>query len=276
MAKGLLKGALARYNAKKPSKAKPAPTPSQKKKTAPLQASQKFQPFSPKDRVILIGEGDFSFAVSVIKSEYLKPENIIATSYDSFEDLKQKYFNTVEENVEYLTSKGVTIMYKVDCQDLVSSLNLTTRITKHKSKNKSVLNGMDGIDCIVFNFPHTGKGIKDMERNIAVHQDLVLKFFQSCKAFFELLRNNRGLLSSDTKSKDNVLMALFDGEPYDSWDVRKIAKTNGFKAERSGKFCWDLFPGYKHRRTNGGLKETSTPSMNKSSRLYLFKDGDAV
>ncbi|KAJ5736582.1 uncharacterized protein N7483_001707 [Penicillium malachiteum] len=70
----------------------------EKKNTAPLQANQRpIVPFLRGDRILLVGEGDFSFARS-LATQY-KCRKLCATSYDSQETLLAKY-PQAEQNIQ--------------------------------------------------------------------------------------------------------------------------------------------------------------------------------
>lgn len=51
-------------------------------------------------------------------------------------------------------------------------------------------------------------------------------------------------------------MTLFEGEPYDSWDVKGLGKREGMVAERSWRWDWGVWGGwgYRHVRTLGDLR----------------------
>lgn len=95
--------------------------------------------YSSKDTILLIGEGNFSFAKSLCEN-YLEEgaENLTATCYDTEEVLYQKY-EEAKENVELVRSFGGTVLFEVDGTDL----------PKEVKKNKYTK--------IIFNFPHIGK-----------------------------------------------------------------------------------------------------------------------
>ena len=42
----------------------------------------------------------------------------------------------------------------------------------------------------MFNFPHNGKGIKDVDRNIRNHQRLMLLFFENCQQLFDVINTD--------------------------------------------------------------------------------------
>lgn len=101
-------------------------------------------PFKPSDKILLIGEGNFSFARSLIRDapaplQDLPPSNVTATSYDSEEGCYLKYPES-QEIVSFLRSQGVEVIFDVDA----------TRLEKHPR-----LKGRKW-DRISFNFPHAG------------------------------------------------------------------------------------------------------------------------
>lgn len=141
-------------------------------------------PFKPIDKILLIGEGNFSFARALIIDapsplEHLVPANITATSYDSEEECFSKY-PEAETIVRIIKQRGVEVLFGIDA----------TKLQKH-----SALKGRRW-DRIVWNFPHAGmcltdvvhlihtfvcqgKGITDQDRNILSNQRLVLDFLRS-------------------------------------------------------------------------------------------------
>lgn len=106
-------------------------------------------PFQSTDTILLIGEGNFSFALALARPStsrmelahlaYLPPKNITATAYDSEKDCYSKY-PEAEEIVASLREWGVEVLFSVDATKLewVSAL-------KGRSWSK-----------IVWNFPHAG------------------------------------------------------------------------------------------------------------------------
>ena len=60
------------------------------------------------------------------------------------------------------------------------------------------------VDKIVFNFPHTGCGIKDTERNVRHHQEFMGAFFGWAGAMFGLVEAQRSNRSCRFHLKDFV------------------------------------------------------------------------
>ncbi|CAD6619249.1 CEI_1a_G0026160.mRNA.1.CDS.1 [Saccharomyces cerevisiae] len=247
-------------------------------------------PFEKDETLMLCGEGDFSFARSIVEQNYIESDNLIITSYDnSVNELKLKYPHTFEENYQYLKDINIPIFFQIDVTKLVKSFKISknnswfkiiNRLSDHRWGNKPLQN-------IVFNFPHNGKGIKDQERNIREHQNLIFNFFQNSLQLFNLintkiqndsLRYTQGYdLNEDTpqakkltaKGYGNIILSLFDGEPYDSWQIKLLAKKNGLTLSRSSKFQWEKFPEYHHRRTNSE-QDTTKPAKERDARFYIF------
>lgn len=95
--------------------------------------------YSSKDKLLLVGEGNFSFAKSLAENYLMEgAENMTATCYDSEEVLYEKY-QEAKENVELIRELGATVMFNVDA----------THFSKEIRKNKYTK--------IIFNFPHAGK-----------------------------------------------------------------------------------------------------------------------
>jgi len=270
-----LKAALVRHQLIKPKATPASSTTSSKsevnkpeqvkpKQSQHDQANKTFIPFTNEDTVMLIGEGDFSFAVSCIKMGYIQPSKLIVTSYDSSaNELSHKYPKTFPQNNEFLMEKGVQIHYKVDATDIIRSMKLK------KSK------GFPKLDYICFNFPHTGRGMKDMDRNIRDHQILVLGYLKSSMETFEFLNKQKdatsdlNILGKEAK-EPKIILSVFEGEPYDSWNIKSLSKTLGLKVERSGKFQWSAFEGYKHKRTNSEW-DTTKVANERDARIYVFE-----
>lgn len=102
-------------------------------------------PFKPTDKILLIGEGNFSFAHALVRDspvllEHLPPPNVVATAYDSEDECYEKYPEAVDI-VRDLRTIGAEVLFGVDA----------TKLEKHhilKSRK---------FDRIMWNFPHAGK-----------------------------------------------------------------------------------------------------------------------
>lgn len=152
-------------------------------------------PFRPTDTILLIGEGNFSFARALLcdspaELRDLPPRNLTATAYDTEDECYEKYADA-REIVAYLRQRGAQILFGVDATKLEKTTSLKGRRW----------------DRIVWNFPHAGsgclvnmkpyswllmsslllgKGITDQDRNILSNQVLILGFLRSAAKVLSL------------------------------------------------------------------------------------------
>lgn len=252
---------------------------SSKKNQAWQKQQRGFIPFDKDDSVLLVGEGDFSFALSIVEEALIDPENLIATSFDTREQLLEKYPD-IEDTLLKLVEYGVHIKHGIDATKLAVDLKLINPVkaARRKPLKTSLTSKRVPLNYIMFNFPHTGRGMKDMERNIRDHQKLVLSYVQNCKEVFEVVNNQalndfggyNVLHNKNGAFVGKIAMTVFEGEPYDSWAIKSLARSIEFRVERSGKFDWDLFPGYHHRRTDG-MGSTTKKAEERDARIYVFE-----
>lgn len=98
-------------------------------------------PFDPTDTLLLLGEANFSFSLSVVTAHRFPPSRMLSTSYDPEAICYRKYPDGAA-NVAELRKRGVRVEFGVDAGDL--------------AKCKSVGKG-GGWSRVVFNFPHAGE-----------------------------------------------------------------------------------------------------------------------
>ncbi|CAO3632727.1 unnamed protein product [Cunninghamella blakesleeana] len=241
------------------------------------------------DKLLLVGEGNFSFARSLVEQYYLtgieKEGTFIATCFDSKEVLYEKYGDEVKENIETIESMGGQVFYDIDA----------TKLDKYKQINPF------SYTKIIFNFPHVGKGIKDEQRNVQSNQQLLLDFFKAATPLLsvkndqykmklnhhdkkkkndndednndnidkeEVEKEEKGGVEKEEKANydyekddgDNyrkkrdgeILITLKTIKPYDQWKIKFVAKWTGALTIKSSiPFVPTDYPGYCHRRTIG-------------------------
>ncbi|KAG8893128.1 hypothetical protein FRB99_002193 [Tulasnella sp. 403] len=123
-------------------------------------------PFQMDDRILLLGEGNFSYALSLVDHHNLPPYNIMATTIDSEEECYRKYPEDAKSKVQSLREAGAQVLFEIDA----------TKLHKYKAMRRGEQNGWNKV---VFNFPHVGAGIKDQDRNILSNQTMLLGFLRS-------------------------------------------------------------------------------------------------
>ncbi|SCU89783.1 LAFA_0E20868g1_1 [Lachancea sp. 'fantastica'] len=251
------------------------------------ETASKIIPFGPNSTLLLVGEGDFSFARSIVSQNYVKPENLLVTSFDnSPTELKLKYPKSFEDNYDFLKQNDVQVFFRIDATNLIKSFKFSRKTTWSKIAGPEW--ATKPLEGILFNFPHTGKGIKDQDKNIRDHQELVLGYFQSCKQFFKAvnqtalngsalnysqgytIKHDAATNKVSSEGYGKVYLSVFTGEPYDSWQIKILARTAGWKVERSGNFQWANYPEYSHRRTNSE-QDTTKPAAEREARMYVFE-----
>ncbi|KAJ2606035.1 Meiotic nuclear division protein 1 [Coemansia sp. RSA 1804] len=141
-------------------------------------------PYTTRDVILLVGEGNFSFAHSIAQT-LGTGIHITATAYDSEETTGQKYPDAAT-HVAGLKSLGATVLFDIDATMLGGS---------KPSKSAAPLVGHQKFTHVVFNFPHVGAGIKDQGRNIRVNQEMMAGFFHSVKGLLSASRDCPGQLA---------------------------------------------------------------------------------
>jgi 25S rRNA (uracil2634-N3)-methyltransferase len=136
-------------------------------------------------------------------------------------------------------------------------------------------------DIICFNFPHVGGLSTDVNRQVRSNQELLVSFFKACVPLLSVPdrsddneSDNGGDFSDDYDSEEGsdpgggkrkqkspprtepgqILVTIFEGEPYTLWNVRDLARHAGLQVVRSFKFPWSSYPGYAHARTLGEIE----------------------
>ncbi|MCJ1399983.1 hypothetical protein MMC11_003186 [Xylographa trunciseda] len=209
------------------------------------QASQKpILPFSPNDRILLIGEGNFTFAESIVLHHACTA--LTATTLETHVTLLVKHPQAAS-HINTLELAGQKVLYSIDGTKL--GLPLPT-------------GGGPAIrkfpwDRIIFNFPHVGGLTKDVNRQVRANQELLVKFLERAKAL---------LAPGGT-----IVVTVFEGEPYSLWNLRDLGRHVGLKVLRSFKFDAGIYKGYKHARTLGNIEGGGVwKGEDRDARTYIF------
>lgn len=208
-------------------------------------------PFSPTDRILLVGEGDFSFSASLLTSH--ECTTLLSTSFDDRSTLLSKYPQAASHIAAIEAEDSSKILFGVDATKLAKAGVGAASGAKHVKK------AVGKIDRIVFNFPHTGGLTKDVHRQIRANQELIRDFL---KAAVPLLVTQSGA----------ILITLFEGDPYRQWELKGLARQVGLRVERSFQFVSAAYPGYAHTRTLGDVdRRGGWKGEDRPARTYILK-----
>lgn len=185
--------------------------------------------YSSAHEILLVGEGDFSFSLSLAKS-FGSASNIVATSLDRYGDVVSRYAGG-KSNLSELASLGATLLHGVD----------VTKMRFHKS-----LRGRK-FDRIVFNFPHAGfNGKEDDPDVLDMHRKLVGGFLRNaCR----MLRRPGGEVHVTHKT----------GPTFVLWDIPRLARACGLEEVGLAPFFAEDYPGYCNKRGDGNACDEPFP-----------------
>ncbi|PGG98071.1 hypothetical protein AJ80_09589 [Polytolypa hystricis UAMH7299] len=169
-------------------------------------------------------------------------------------------------------------------------------------------------DVICFNFPHVGGLSTDVNRQVRANQELLVDFFKASVPLLSLPLPPQKDEGSFTDEEDwendyegfsdgeddsstagdgaprrkekvkprtepgQILVTLFEGEPYTLWNIRDLARHAGLRVVMSFKFPWTSYPGYSHARTlgeieakNGSGSRGGWKGEDREARTYVFE-----
>ncbi|KAH6778643.1 hypothetical protein C2S51_009955 [Perilla frutescens var. frutescens] len=191
--------------------------------SVPQMRCSKIKHYSNRHRILLVGEGDFSFSACLAVA-FGSATNIIATSLNNTAFLKKNYGSALS-NIEEVTSRGGKVMHGIDA----------TEIGKHEFLRQLKF------DRIVFNFPFAGFFPKSSpEFQLRQHRRLVSRFLKNAK---EMMSENGEIHISN---KTNGVNAEFN--------VQSIASSHGLRLIAAVKFKCSNYPGYNTKYGIGGDK----------------------
>ena len=80
-------------------------------------------------------------------------------------------------------------------------------------------------------------------------------------------------------SEGSIVVTIFEGEPYELWNIRNLARHVGLSVIRNFQFQASAYPGYEHVRTVGNIEGGGGwKGKDRPARTYIFqvKDGCAT
>ncbi|NWX53126.1 FDXA1 protein, partial [Steatornis caripensis] len=170
----------------------------------------------PERRVLLLGEGNFSFAASLCRAA---GTHVVATCYESEEEVSGR--GRAAESIRLLRETGAEVVFSVDCTKLRDYFLPEER----------------QFDCIYFNFPHCGR-----KAGVVKNRELLARFFlSSAEVLTEegevhvALCNGQGGTPADQPRR----------EWHNSWQIVAVAAEAGFILSNVHPFKAETVPGYK-------------------------------
>ncbi|XP_048129392.1 uncharacterized protein At4g26485-like [Rhodamnia argentea] len=195
-------------------------------------------------RILLVGEGDFSFAACLAR-KFGDASNMVATSLDSRGMIWMRYASSAIDNLDTIDGFWGTVLHDVDAHTMSKHPSL-----KHKS-----------FDRIVYNFPHAGfHGPEASSLQIELHQDLVRGFLNIAKA----------MLAEDGE----IHVTHKTGHPYSKWGIEKLAEEQGLFLVEETWFSARDYARYVNQR-GSGVKCHHTFPVGEAS-TYKFRKSVSV
>ncbi|PKU75017.1 uncharacterized protein At4g26485-like [Dendrobium catenatum] len=195
--------------------------------------------YSSSHRILLVGEGDFSFSACLVKA-FGSANNMITTSYDNLDELLEKYW-TARIHLDELKSLGCTLLHGINVENM------------HEDGFLKLMR----FERIIFNFPHAGHfGFHETDKWLILrHKKLLCDFFNSARC----------LLSENGE----IHVSHRDDHPYNNWEINDLAKEKGLILKEMVEFQKEDYPGYQNKR-GGDVRSNGTFPLGNRSFTFKF------
>ncbi|NXX12752.1 FDXA1 protein, partial [Podargus strigoides] len=167
-------------------------------------------------RVLLLGEGNFSFAASLCEAA---GTHVVATCYESQEEVSRR--GRAAESIRRLRDRGAEVVFSVDCTKLKDYFRPEKR----------------EFDCIYFNFPHCGR-----KAGVVKNRELLARFFHSSA---EVLAEEGEVRVALCSGQGGTPADQPRREWHNSWQIVAVAAGAGFILSDVHPFNAESIRGYK-------------------------------
>jgi len=193
--------------------------------------------FGSSQRILLVGEGNFSFASSLATS--IGGTKILATSLDEKEQVVAKYGVDAQTSLSTIVRLGGKVLHGVDGTTM---------------DGEAAIAADAPFDRIIFNFPHLGGATQE---DLARVREMLAGFFRACVSL------------AAPFPQGFVCVSLRDTLFYRSWKIEELAADAGLRLEGRVPFDGEKFAelGYSEARTNPAFR--NAPVVDNAS-IYIF------
>ncbi|XP_074704814.1 ferredoxin-fold anticodon-binding domain-containing protein 1 isoform X1 [Strix aluco] len=171
---------------------------------------------APVRRVLLLGEGNFSFAASLCGAA---GTHVVATCYENEEEVSGR--GRAAESIRRLRERGAEVVFSVDC----------TKLKDYFLPEKREF------DCIYFNFPHCGR-----KAGVVKNRELLAHFFHSSA---EVLTEDGEVHVALCSGQGGTPADQPRREWHNSWQIVAVAAGAGFILSNVHPFRAETIHGYK-------------------------------
>ncbi|KAK9673773.1 hypothetical protein RND81_12G188500 [Saponaria officinalis] len=134
----------------------------------PRETVQKIGPYTSTQKILLVGEGNFSFSASLAVA-FGCASNMIATSLNSQEYLEKNYRRFLRNKMA-LEVRGCIVIHGVDATNMI---------------NHDLLGNLR-FDRIIFNFPHSGS-FGGTDHDMRKNRELIIGFLRCAKKMVNII-----------------------------------------------------------------------------------------
>lgn len=296
---------------RKPNGSAPSAGNRPTKKTKPLKDEAPTIPFKPHDRILLIGEGDLSFATSLIKHHGCT--NVTATVLEKDEEELLAKYPHAEANIALIRGEPLKVEkdkkgqegeeISEDKKDSDEEQNQGDDQAEEQSQDQEDEPNDDAYSDDDFDsddedrkpsHPRNNKLLFNIDATKpppfltrTPHTHIIFNFPHTGGKSTDInrqVRHNQSLLVSFFQRAlpclspgGSIIVTLFEGEPYTLWNIRDLGRHAGLAVERSFRFQSAAYPGYHHARTLGVVRNRKGEvgggwrGEERQARSYVFR-----